>query len=70
MGMDLVISPDATATDCIIINANRSLLVAESVPQFLNVDIRGTSLSVQLGIYQYYGTAVAHAAGIQTLTPS
>ena len=70
MGMDLVISPDATATDCIIINANRSLLVAESAPQFFNVDIRGTSLSVQLGIYQYYGTAVAHAAGIQTLTPS
>jgi hypothetical protein len=68
MGMDLVISPDATATDCIIINATRSLLVAESAPQFFNVDIRGTSLSVQLGIYQYYGTAVAHAAGIQTLT--
>lgn len=70
MGMRVVVSPDATATDCIIINANRSLLVAESAPQFFNVDIRGTSLSVQLGIYQYYGTAVAHAAGIQTLTPS
>lgn len=70
MGMRVVVSPDATATDCIIINANRSLIVAESAPQFFNVDIRGTSLSVQLGIYQYYGTAVAHAAGIQTLTPS
>ena len=70
MGMEVVISPDATATDCVIINANRSLLVAESAPQFINVDIRGTSLSVQLGIYQYYGTAVAHAAGIQTLTPT
>lgn len=70
MGMRVVVSPDATATDCIILNANRSLIVAESAPQFFNVDIRGTSLSVQLGVYQYYGTAVAHAAGIQTLTPS
>jgi HK97 family phage major capsid protein len=70
MGMEVVISPDATATDCILINANRSVLVAESAPQFFNIDIRGTSLSVQLGIYQYYGMAVTHAAGIQTLTPS
>jgi len=70
MGMEVVVSPDATATDCIIINANRSLLVAETAPAFFDVDIRGTSLSRQLGIYQYYGTAVAHAAGIQTLTPA
>ena len=70
MGMEVVVSPDATATDCIIINANRSALVAESAPQFLNVDIKGTSLSVQLGIYQYYGILAAYTAGIQTLTPA
>ena len=70
MGMQVVVSPDATGTDCVILNAKRGLVVAESGPRFINVDIKGTSLSMQLGIYGYYGTGVAHAAGIQTLTAS